>query len=57
MESYGVTYDMPCTISGNSVTITDPDTNTTATSAYSVSGNTLTLTDPDGTQTQMIRVP
>ncbi len=57
MESYDVTYDMPCTLTSNSITITDPDTNTTATSGYSVSGNVLTLTDPDGTQTQMNRVP
>jgi hypothetical protein len=53
----GISYDISCTISGNSITMTEPMSGTTTTMTYSISGNTLKLSDTSGVSTTMTRVP
>jgi hypothetical protein len=57
MSSMGISYDISCTISGNSITMTEPMSGTTTTMTYSISGNTLKLSDTSGVSTTMTRVP
>ncbi len=57
LESLGVSYDVACTITGNTISITEPTSGETLSSTYVVSGSTLTLTDPDGSTYSMTRVP